>query len=181
MKRLVGILSGVLAFLTAVFGVCLLLIAIGWPISTERMQELIASVRQMPAVLILVLAAFVLIAVAVVIMYGLIGAHFNRKTSAVLEKNELGETAVSFATLSQIAERTAKKRSDVLSCKTKVCAVGNSVRIEVRAVTSPTASLLELTHALQNEIAQAVSEQCGKAIGTVDVTVDQAEPSSGRA
>ena len=181
MKRSVGILCGILAFLTAIFGVSLLLIAIGWPISAERLQELIASVRQMPSVLLLILAALVLIAISVFIMYGLIGAHFNRKTSAVLEKNEFGETSVSFEALSRIAERAAKTRPDVRSCKTKVYAVGNSVRIEVRAVTAPTVSLLELTHALQNDIAHAIADQCGKAIGTVDVSVDQTDPSQGRA
>lgn len=181
MKLAVRILSGILAFLTLVFGVCLLLTAIGWPVSTERIQTLAGSLRRMPQVLFLVLSAFALIAIAVLILYGMIGEHFNRKTSALLEKNALGETRVSFTTLSQIAERTVKRRSDISSCKTKVHAIGNSVRIEVRVVSSPTVSLLELTHALQDSIASALSEYCGTTVGTVDVTVDQADIRSGKA
>ena len=181
MKRVVKILSGVLAFLTLVFSVCLLLIAIGWPISTERMQTMIGSLRRMPHVLILIVSAFALIAIAIVVLYGMIGEHFNRRTSALLERNALGETSVSFSTLSQIAQQTVKSRSDVLSCKTKVHAIGNSVRIEIRVVSLPTTSLLELTHALQDAVASAIFEYCGTTVGTVDVTVDQAELPPGKA
>lgn len=175
MKRVTKILSGILAFLTLVFGICMLLLAIGWPISTERMQQLIASLRRMPQILILILAAFALIAVAVLILYGMIGEQFTRRKSALLEKNALGETSVSFSTLSQIAEHAIKNRSDISSCRLKVYAVGNSVRIDARVVSSPAISLLELTHALQDTIASAISEYCGTAIGIINVTVDQAE------
>lgn len=181
MKRVVKILSGILAFLTLVFGICLLLTAIGWPVSTERIQTLVGSLRRMPQVLFLVLAAFALIAIAVAVLYGMIGEHFNRRKSALLEKNALGETCVSFSTLSQIAERAVKNRSDIASCKTKVSAIGNSVRIDVRVVSAPTVSLLELTHALQDSIASAILASCGMTVGTVNVTVDQADIRSGKA
>ena len=95
--------------------------------------------------------------------------------AALLEKNTLGETAVSYTALSQIVDRTVKNRIDVKSFKTKVYAIGSSVRIDVRAVTSPTVSLLELTHSLQNEIHAAITALCGMPIGSIDVTVDQAE------
>ena len=63
----------------------------------------------------------------------------------------------------------------VKSCKTKVRAVGNDVKIEVRVVTAPTVSLLEMTHTLQDEIDAAILSFCGTKVGRVDVTVDQAE------
>ena len=113
--------------------------------------------------------------VGILILYGMIGNHFNRRTSALLEKNALGETQVSFATLAQIADRILKDRNDVKSSKTKVYAVGNSIRIDVRAVTAPTVSLLELTHTLQDEIRTAIREICGTEVGSVNVTVDQTE------
>ena len=175
MKRTVGILSGIMAFLAIVFGVSLLLTAIGWPISPERFAALIAQARQMPAVLFLVLSALICIAAGIIVLYGMITNRLNRRTSALLEKNALGETAVSFSTLAQIAERTVKDRSDVKSFKTKVYAVGSSIRIEVRAVTAPTVSLLEVTHSLQDEIHAAIRTFCGTDVGTVDVTIDQAE------
>ena len=175
MKRTVGILSGILAFAAVAFGVILLLVAIGWPITTEGLQNMIANSRRMPAVLFLVLIAFVCIAFGVIILYGMIGNRLNRRTTALLEKNALGETAVSFAALSQIVESTLKNRKDVKSSRTKVYAIGSSIRIEVRAVTSPTVSLLELTHSLQDEIHAAIVALCGVSIGSIDVTVDQAE------
>ena len=175
MKRTVGILTGVLAFLAIVFGVSMLLAAIGWPLSTERLQTLIAQSRQIPAMLFLVLSALICMTIGIVILYGMIGNHFNRRTSALLEKNALGETQVSFATLAQIAERALKNRNDVKNFKTKVYAVGNSIRIDVRAVTAPTVSLLELTHTLQDEISAAIFQICGTEIGSVNVTVDQAD------
>ncbi len=175
MKRTVGILSGIMAFLAIVFGVSLLLTAIGWPVSQERFATLIAQARQMPAVLFLVLSALLCIAAGIVILYGMITNRLNRRTSALLEKNALGETAVSFTTIAQIAERTLKNRSDVKSFRTKVYSVGSSVRIEVRAVTAPTVSLLEITRSLQDEIGTAIRTFCGTDVGTVDVTVDQAE------
>ncbi|MBQ1565336.1 MAG: hypothetical protein IIZ82_04305 [Clostridia bacterium] len=97
------------------------------------------------------------------------------RKSALLERTALGETHVSFSTLAQIAECTAKSRSEVKSCKTKVRAVGNDVKIEVRVVTAPTVSLLEMTHTLQDEIDAAILSFCGTKVGRVDVTVDQAE------
>ena len=175
MKRTVRILSGILAFLAVVFGVSLLLTAIGWPVSAERFRELIVELRQMPTVLFLVLFDFACIAIGVIVLYGIIGERLNRRTSALLERNTLGETYVSFRTLEQIAESTAKKRSEVKSCKAKVRTVGSNIRIDVRAVTAPTVSLLEMTHALQDEINAAILAFCGTVIGSVDVTIDQAE------
>lgn len=175
MKRTVGILSGVLAFAAIMFGACLLLTAIGWPLSTARLQTLIAESRQFPAVLFLVLSALIFMTVGALILYGMIGNHFNRRTSALLETNALGETQVSFTALAQIAERVLKNRSDVKTFKAKVYAVGNSIRIDVRAVTAPTVSLLEMTHALQNEIRSEIYEICGTEVGCVNVTVDQAD------
>lgn len=175
MKRAVRILTGGLAFLSVLFAVCLLLAAIGWPVSAERMQELVAELRRMPAVLIILIAAFVLGGIGVFVMYGLISERMHRRTTALLEKTALGETAVSFPTLAQIAERVVKARSDVSSCKTKVYAIGNDIKIDVRVVTSPTVSLVELTRALQESINASVTEICGTAVGDVNVTVDQAE------
>ncbi len=175
MKRTVGILSGILAFAAVVSGVILLLAAIGWPITTEGLQTMIAGSRRMPAVLFLILFALVCIAIGVIVLYGMIWNRLNRRTTALLEKNALGETAVSFAALSQIVDRTLKNRTDVKRSKTRVYAIGSSVRIEVRAVTSPTVSLLELTHSLQDEIHAAIVALCGVSIGSIDVTVDQAE------
>lgn len=175
MKRAVWILSGVLACAAVLLGIVLLLTAIGWPITAERLQTLIAKCRQMPALLLLVFIAFVCIAIGIIILYGMIGNRLNRRTSALLEKNALGETAVSFTALSQIVECTLKNRPDVKSFKTKVYAIGSSIRIEVRAVTFPTVSLLELTHSLQEEIHAAIAALCGVPIGSIDVTVDQAE------
>lgn len=175
MKRAVVILSGVLAFFAIVLGASLLLIAIGWPVRTERLQALVAGIRQMPAILLLVVIALVCMAVGIVVLYGMIGNHLNRRTSALLEKNALGDTAVSFTALAQITERTVKNRKDIRSCKVKVYAIGNSVRIDVRAVTSPTVSLLELTHTIQDEIDAAILAFCGIAVGSIDVTIDQAE------
>ncbi len=175
MKQAVRILSGILAFFTVVFGVGLFLTVIGWPVSPERMQELIYGLRRMPAALFAALSALIICAIGVFMLYGLICRRSDRKTSAPLEKNELGETSVSFTTLAQIAERTVKARSDVKSAKVKVGGIGSSVRIDVRAVTAPTVSLLELTHSLQSEIAEAITGICGVPIGTIDVTVDQTD------
>ncbi|MBQ5991258.1 MAG: hypothetical protein IJL62_01780 [Clostridia bacterium] len=97
------------------------------------------------------------------------------RKSALLEKTAFGDTYISFSTLAEIAERTAKSRSEVKSCKTKVRAVGNSVKIDVRIVTAPTVSLLEMTHTLRDEINAAIVSLCGAPVGSVDVTVDQAE------
>lgn len=181
MKQAVRIISGVLAFLAILSGTCLLLTAIGWPVSPERMQELIVGMRRMPAVLFTVLFALVLGAAGVFVLYGMIREHSTRRTTALLEQNALGETAVSFASLAQIAERAVKGRSDVSACKTKVYAVGNSIRIDVRVVSSPTVSLMELTHDLQERISTSVTEICGTPVGLVDVTVDQAEPAPKKA
>lgn len=175
MKKTVGILSGILAFLSMVFGACLLLTAIGWPISADRFRDLIVAVRKMPAALILVLIAFGFIAIGALVLYGMIGERMNRKKAALLEKNALGETTVSFLTLAQIAENTVKNRNDVKSCKTKVYAIGNSVRIDVRVVTAPTVPLLEMTHTLQDEINASILSLCGIAPGRVDVSIDQAD------
>jgi hypothetical protein len=175
MKQAVRILSGFLAFFAVVCGVCLLLTAIGWPVSSARMQEIVEGLRRFPSVLFLILAAVVLCAIGTLVLYGLIFARVNRRTSALIEKNGLGETAVSFAALAQTAERVAKAHRDVRSCRTKAYAIGNSVKIEVRVVTAPTVSLLEITHALQDTVAAALNDLCGTEIGTVDVTVDQTE------
>ena len=173
MKQAVRILSGFLAFLAVVCSVCLLLTAIGWPVSPARIPEIVDELRGFPSVLFLILAAIVLCAIGTFVLYGLIAARMNRRTSALIEKNALGETAVSFAALAQTAERVAKAHHDVKSCRTKAYAIGNSVKIEVRVVTEPTVSLLEITHALQDTVAAALTELCGTEIGAVDVTVDQ--------
>lgn len=106
-------------------------------------------------------------------LYGLIHGRRNRRDTAPLDKTALGETSVSFAALSQIAQRTIERRPEVKSAKTKVSAIGSRIRIEVRAVTGPELSLPEVTHSLENAIAAAIADVCGKPIGVVDVTVDQ--------
>lgn len=180
MKRAVAVLSGILAFLSIVVGASLLLVVIGWPVSPERMQELVLAARQMPAALLLVVSALICMAVGIFVLYGMIGRFLDRRRSALLEKNALGETAVSFAALSQITDCTLKKRNDVKGFKTKVYAVGNSIRVDVRAVTAPTVSLVEMTHTLQNEIHTAILETCGTEVGSVNVTIDQTELPSKR-
>ena len=175
MKQVVRILSLILAFLTVLFACCLILTVIGWPVSAERMQELVLKMRQMPTVLIMLLLAVALGVIGVFVLYGLIGERMQRRTSALLEKNDFGETAVSFQTLQQIAEKAVKSRNDVSACKTKVYAIGNAVKIDVRVVTAPTVSLVELTRTLQNMIRSSIAEICGTSVGDVDVTVDQAD------
>ena len=91
----------------------------------------------------------------------------------MLEKNPLGEIYVSFSVLAQIAERAVTGRSEVNESKTRVRAIGNSVRIDVRAVTLPTVSLPEITHALEDEINASILAACGTMIGKTDVTIDQ--------
>ena len=82
---------------------------------------------------------------------------------------------MSFSALEQIVSRTLKAGNDVSSCKTKVYAIGGSVKIDVRAVIAPTASLVESTRALQERIRNAITDACGVPVGEVNVTVDQAE------
>lgn len=175
MKQAVRILSGFLAFLSVVCGVCLILTVIGWPVPPARMQELIGDLRHFPSALLVILAAIVLCAIGTLVLYGLIFARLSRRTSALIEKNALGETAVSFSALAQTAERVARSHRDVKSCRTKAYAIGSSVKIDVRVITAPTVSLLEITHALQDTIAAALKDLCGTEIGSVDVTVDQTE------
>ena len=175
MKQAVRILSGFLAFLAVVCGVCLLLTAIGWPVSPAKVQEIVDGLRQFPNVLFLIIAAIVLCAVGTFVLYGLVFARVNRRTSALIEKTALGEAAVSFSALAQTAERVAKTHHDVRSCRAKAYAIGNSVRIEVRVITAPSVSLIEITRALQETVAAALRDLCGTEIGTVDVTVDQTD------
>ena len=111
----------------------------------------------------------------------MIGTRFIRRDSALLEQNTLGRTNVSYAVLTQIAERSAKSKPEVKSCKAKTRSIGNSVRIEVRVVTPPTVSLPEMTHSLEDAIAASILQICGTAIGSVDVTVDQTDNPSKRA
>ena len=161
--------------MSIVAAVCLLLMVIGWPVSAQRMQELASELHKMPTVLIIVIAALVLWGIGIIVLYGMIKERLHRRTAALLEKNEIGEAAVSFSALELIVQRAVKAGSDVVSCNTKVYAIGSNVKIDVRAVIAPTVSLVELTRALQELIRNAIKEACGVSVGEVDVTVDQAE------
>ncbi len=105
----------------------------------------------------------------------------SRKATALLEKTALGETSVSLEVLGQIAENAVKSNSEVYSCKTKVYTVGNTVRIDVRAVTAAAVSLVEITHVLEDAAKEAILAQCGIPIGIVDITVDQTDAPSKKA
>ena len=175
MKRWVGILSGLLAAAACALCFAVLLVVIGWPVGEARMLEWLTAVRRMPNALFAVLAALAIGAAGVFALYGLFSARFQKRTSAPIERTALGETSVSFEALAALSDRTVKKRNDVKSCKTKVTAIGDDIRISVRVVTTPTVSLLVLTHALQDEIAACIRDVCGVPIGRVDVTVDQTD------
>ncbi len=99
---------------------------------------------------------------------------FPKKT-AVLNRTALGETAISFAALGQLAEQTARRQKGVLSCRTRAYAVGSSVWIDVHAQTPPELSLIEITHTLEKAIAEELLRICGSTVGTVYVTVEQPE------
>lgn len=105
----------------------------------------------------------------------MIREHFHKNTAAVLENDARGETAVAFSALKDVVERVAKRRSEVTSCKARVYAVGNSVRVDVRAVTPIEVSLIEITHALESMIEEALLALCGTEIAVVNVSVDQTE------
>ena len=175
MKRVVRILSGLLAVLAIALVVCILLAVIGWPVSPERMAELFASARRMPNVLLTVSAALLLAAIGVFTLYALYAERFERPTAARIEQNAMGETSVSFAAIANLVNGVVKERPDVKDCKTSVTALGDQVMILVRVSTAPTVSLLELTYALQNEIKARVIEVCGAPIGVIDVRVDQTD------
>jgi len=175
MKRVVRILTGLLAVLAIALVVCIFLALIGWPVSPERLTELLSAARRMPNVLLTVSLALLLAAIGVFTLYALYAERFSRQTAATIERNAMGETSVSFSALSELATGVAKSRPDVKDCKTSVSSTGDRVRISVRVVTSPTVSLLELTYALQNAISKRILEVCGTPIGTVDVRVDQTD------
>lgn len=177
MKRTVKILSGLLAVLAVALCVVILLAVIGWPVSEPRMQELLQKMRRLPAVLLTIAAAAAIGAVGVFALYGLFTEHIMRRTSATIDRNALGETSISFGALERLANTAALKHAEVRTSKTKVTAIGDSIRIAIRVVASPTVSLLELTHALQNETASYIRDVCGVSIGKIDVTVDQTEES----
>ena len=175
MKRTVKILSGLLAVLAVALCVVILLAVIGWPVSEPRMQELLTSVRRLPTVLLTLLAACGIGALGVFTLYGLFSDHIMRPTSASIAQSALGSAQISFDALTDIANATVRMHHDVKSSKTKVTAIGDQVKIAIRVVTSPTVSLLELTHTLQDDVASRIQEICGVSVGRVDVTVDQTD------
>lgn len=175
MNRAVKILSGVLAVLAIALCVGILLTVIGWPVGEPRMQELLLKIRRFPTVFLTLAVAFVIGAIGVFLLYELFAEHFTRKTAATIERNALGETGISFSALEHLVNSVVQKHADVRSSKTKITAIGDSVKITVRAVTSPTTSLLAMTHALQDEIAARIQAICGISVGKVDITIDQTE------
>lgn len=175
MKRTVKILSGLLAVLAVALAVCLLLFVIGWPVAETRAQELLLLFRRLPTALLTVLAALLLGALGVFTLYGLFTEHFERRTAAAIERNALGETSIAYPALAELANRAACRHAEVRNSRTKVKAIGDKIKLEVRVTASPAVSLLELTRTLQNEIAASVLAVCGVAIGSVDVTVDQTD------
>ncbi len=175
MKRTVKILSGLLAVLAVALAVCILLFVIGWPVAETRMQELLVSFRRLPTALLFVLAALLLGALGVLTLYGLFAEHYERRTSAAIERNALGETSVAYTALADLANQVVRRHAEVKNCRSKVKTIGDRVKIEVRVTTSPAVSLLALTHALQEEIAAQILAVCGVTIGSVDVTVDQTD------
>jgi hypothetical protein len=175
MKRTVKILSGILAVSAIALSVCILLIVIGWPVSETRMLELLVSIRRLPTALLTVLCALLLCALGVFTLYGLFSAHYQKRTSATIERSETGETAISFTALAELANQVARSHPEVKNSKARVTAIGDKVKIAVSVTTSPVVSLIELTHALQSEIAARILAVCGVSVGDVDVTVDQTE------
>ena len=178
MKRWVGILTGLLAVAACALSVILLLTVIGWPVRDNRMQEWLHAMRTMPLALLSVLIALVIGAVGALTLYGQFFARFSQRTNATIERNARGETAIAFSALCELCERAAKQHRGVKSCRSKITAIGDEIRISVRVVTAPAESLLALTHALQEEIAAHISDVCGVQIGRIDVTVDQTEESA---
>lgn len=175
MKRWVGILSGLLAAAACALCFWMLLVVIGWPIGEARLLGWLSTIRRMPYALFAVFAALLFGAIGVLVLYGLFRAKYEKRTSAPIERNALGETSVAFGALADLASSTVKARTDVRSCRTNVSAIGDEIRISLRVVTAPTDSLLELTHALQDAVAARIKEVCGVAVGRVDVTVDQTD------
>ena len=161
MKRTVKILSGILAVSAIALSVCILLIVIGWPVSETRMLELLVSIRRLPTALLTVLCALLLCALGVFTLYGLFSAHYQKRTSATIERSETGETAISFTALAELANQTARSHPEVKNSKARVTAIGDKVKIAVSVTTSPVVSLIELTHALQSEIAARILAVCG--------------------
>ena len=177
MKRWVGILSGLLGALSCACSFALLLIVIGWPVREAQMHAWLTTARTMPQALFLAAAALTLGALGVFVLYGLFFTRLNRRTSAPIERDALGETAIAFAAIEELCNRTAREKSDVKSCRTKVTAIGDDVRIDVHVVTAPTVSLLQLTHELQDLLAARIQAVCGAQVGQIDVTVDQTDES----
>ena len=175
MKRTVKILCGVLAVLAVALSVMILLTVIGWPVNEPRMQELLHSIRRFPTVLLTIAAAIAIGTIGVFSLYGVFTEHMLRPTSAAIERIASGETSISFTALETLSSAVARKQPDVASCKTKVTAIGDSVRIAVHVVASPTVSLLELSHALQNDITSYIRDVCGVSVGKVDITIDQTD------
>ena len=117
MRRVVGFLSVFLAFLSIVAAVCLLLMVVGWPVSAQRMQELASELHRMPAVLIIVVAALMLWGIGIIVLYGKIKERLHRTSAAQLEKNEMGESSVSFSALEQIVQRAVKAGTTFLPAR----------------------------------------------------------------
>ena len=105
---------------------------------------------------------------------------FFSKKATVLDRTALGETAISFSALGQLAERAGMRQTGVRSCRARAYAVGDGVWIDVHAETPPELSLVGITHALENAIAAELLQICGSTVGTVYVTVDQPEESPKR-
>ena len=175
MKRWVGILSGLLAALSCALGTALLLYVIGWPVREAQMHAWLSTMRTMPYALLTVFFALLLGALGVLTLYGLFSARFEKRTSAPIQRNALGETSIAFTALAQLCEHTAQRQKGVRSCRTKIRTVGDEVWIAVHVITAPSESLLALTHALQEAIAAQIEATVGTKVGRIDVTVDQTD------
>ncbi|MDO4543214.1 MAG: alkaline shock response membrane anchor protein AmaP [Clostridia bacterium] len=173
MKWYDRVLLTVLSVLGAVFGLCLISVAIGWPLSESALRGLTALSQEGPVRLIAaILGAIALLICARLLFVAIKKAGDFKRMAVVVESTEAGQTLLSYNAINAMVLRHVRGNKYVTDCKSEVNETNGVIKLTVRIVTTAEASSAELTRQLQASIKDCVEKNGGIKLGSVDVLVE---------
>lgn len=173
MKWYDRILLTVLSVFGAVFGLCMVSVAIGWPLDEVALRGISALCQEGIVRWILAVLALLLLLICARLLW----VAFKRagefgKESVVVESSQGGQTFISREAIVAMVQRHAKENNHVSSCKAKVCSVEDKLELQVRLTVTQGTQIAELTKRLQESIKNCVHSSSGIKIDEVHILVE---------
>lgn len=165
-------LLAILAVMGAVFGICLISVAVGWPLNEAALKGITSLCQEKIVRIVIAVLAVIALAICARLLWVATKKQTDfRKSHLLVETTEYGQTLISKDAIANIVQKLVKENRKIHFCKTTVKAQNGKNDLTVQLVVTDDTPITELTRELQKTIKDNVEKSSGIEISEVYIIV----------